>query len=90
MICGPRISSSPISSGPASRPVSVTMRTSVLNTGTPTDIAPVFGSTGGTEPCGVMCVGDVASVSPYIGWMRTPVRACQSSSTPGGVGAPPV
>ena len=35
-------------------------------------------------------VGDVASVSPYIGCMRTPRRPCQSSSTRGGVGAPPV
>ena len=64
--------------------------TCVLQTGTPTDIAPVCGSIGGIAPCGVMCVGDVASVRPYIGWMRTPVRPCQSSSTLAGVGAPPV
>ena len=66
------------------------MRTSVLNTGIPIDITPERGSIGGTTPGGVMCVGEVASVRPYIGWMRVPVRACHSASTPGGVGAPPV
>src|SRR5687768_4373616 len=90
MICGPAMTSSPISYGAASYPASVTMRTSVSKTGTPTDIAPVRESTGGVPLCGVIWVGDVASVRPYIGWMRVPVLSYQSDSTPGGVGAPPV
>jgi hypothetical protein len=40
------------------------MRTTVLNTGTPTDSAPELSSTGARRSNGTACEGEVVSVRP--------------------------
>ncbi len=61
---GPLVTISPISPGGRSLPSSSTIRTTVLKTGTPTDSAPLAGSTGARRPNGTACDGEVVSVSP--------------------------
>ena len=61
---GPLVAISPTSPGGSSCPSSPRIRTTVLNTGTPTDSAPLAGSTGARRPNGTACDGEVVSVSP--------------------------